>query len=238
MLYRAGFWLMLPLSAVQGLRLRRKALRLPGAAGARQGRSGQGDPLHLLAVGDSIIDGVGAARIEDALPVQFARALSEQAGLSVHWQVEGQTGFDIADVIECLESISIPAPPDIILLSVGVNDVTGISTTGHWRKNLTGLLNSLSARWPGARIIFAGLPPMSMFPLPPQPLRFTLGLRAATLDRIAAEIIAGYPRAVHVPTQINPSDHSFCEDGFHPSPESCNLWARELASMEMRRNLT
>jgi hypothetical protein len=77
-----------------------------------------------------------------------------------------------------------------------------------------------------------------MFPLPPQPLRFTLGLRAATLDRIAAEIIAGYPRAVHVPTQINPSDHSFCEDGFHPSPESCNLWARELASMEMRRNLT
>lgn len=238
MLYRAGFWLMLPLSAVQGLRLRRNALRLPGAAGARKGCSGNGDPLHLLAVGDSIIDGVGAVRIEDALPVQFARALSEQMSRCVHWQVEGQTGFDINDVIERLDSINIPAPPDIILLSVGVNDVTGVSTTRHWRRRLTGLLDSLSSRWPGARIIFAGLPPMSLFPLPPQPLRFTLGLRAATMDRIAAEIIAGYPDAIHVPTQINPSDHSFCEDGFHPSPESCNLWARELASMEMRRNPT
>ena len=70
---------------------------------------------------------------------------------------------------------------------------------------------------------------MSLFPLPPQPLRFTLGLRAATLDRIAAEIIAGYPNATHVPTRVNPRSHGFCDDGFHPSANSCTLWAQDLA---------
>jgi len=76
---------------------------------------------------------------------------------------------------------------------------------------------------------------MSLFPLPPQPLRFSLGLRAATFDRIASNVIADYPDAAHVPTRVNPSEHGFCEDGFHPSAESCNLWARELAVIESRR---
>lgn len=235
MLYRASFWLLLPVSAIQGLALRRKALRLPGAAGARQGCTGNGGDLHLLAIGDSIIDGVGAVQMENSLPVQFAKALSEQMNRSVYWRVEGQTGYDINDVIDRLDSLQEVRPPDIVLISVGVNDVTGLSSTRHWRRQLAGLLDRLNGNWPGCRIVFAGLPPMSRFPLPPQPLRFTLGLRATVMDRIAADIIARYPNAVHVPTRISPSDHSFCEDGFHPSPESCTLWARELASIESRR---
>ena len=235
MLYRLVFWLMLPVSAVQGLWLRRKALRLPGAAGDRQGSVGTGNPLFLLALGDSIIDGVGVAHIQDSFSVQFAQALSGQLNRCVHWRVEGQTGFDIDDVIDRLNSLGDITQPDVILISVGVNDVTGLSSTRHWRKQLLDLLNRVNRQWPGTRTLFAGLPPMSQFPLPPQPLRFLLGMRAASLDNIAAGIIARYPDALHVPTRIDPGEHSFCEDGFHPSPESCNLWARELASIESRR---
>jgi len=67
--------------------------------------------------------------------------------------------------------------------------------------------------------------------LPPQPLRWSLGLRAATLDRLAAEVITDYPGVTHVSTQIDPVHHDFCEDGFHPSAESCTLWATELAAL-------
>ncbi|MBT8046893.1 MAG: SGNH/GDSL hydrolase family protein [Xanthomonadales bacterium] len=235
MFYRTAFWLMLPVSAAQGLWLRRQALRLPGASGPRQGAVGNGEPLRLLALGDSIIDGVGAGKIESALPVQFAKALAEHKRCCVHWQVEGQSGFDIEDVLECLQGLQLSALPDLVLISVGVNDVTGLSSTRHWRRKLIELLELLNLQWPGSRTVFAGLPPMALFPLPPQPLRFTLGLRAALMDRIAADVINGFENAEHVPTRINPTDHSFCEDGFHPSAESCSLWAKELASIDQRR---
>lgn len=238
MLKRSAFWLMLPVSAIQGLRLRKVATRLPGAAGPRQGSSGTGDSLQLLAIGDSIIDGVGIDRTEDALPVQFARALAEQRACRVDWRIEGQTGFTINDVLARLRSIEETARPDLVLISVGVNDVTGLSSTRHWRNRMFELMDLLQQRWPGARVLFAGLPPMSLFPLPPQPLRSALGLRAANLDRIAASVIRQYPDATHLPTRINPSEHGFCEDGFHPSADSCTLWAKELASIESRRDST
>ena len=118
-----------------------------------------------------------------------------------------------------------------LLLSVGVNDVTGLSSKSNWRSKLGELLGLLRARWPETLIVFAGLPPMALFPLPPNPLRFSLGLRAGDFDRIAADLVSRDPRAMHVPTTINPSEQAFCEDGFHPSAESCNLWATELAKL-------
>lgn len=235
MFRRFLFWLLLPVTALQGLWLRRRALRLPGAPGERRGSCGEGEPLHLLALGDSIIDGVGTGHVEESLPVQFACALAEELGQRVEWLIEGQTGNTIDDVLTCLDAVEEGYAADVILLSVGVNNVTGLTSTRYWRARLEELLNRLGNSFPDARIIFAGLPPMSRFPLPPQPLRFSLGLRATTLDRIASSLIASHPNARHIPTRINPDEHGFCEDGFHPSAESCTLWARELALTESRR---
>jgi len=194
--------------------------------------------LRLLAVGDSIIDGVGTAHVDESLPGQFAIALSEELNRRVHWRIEGQTGYTIEDVLDCLASIEDDHQADILLLSVGVNNVTSVSTTSYWRSKMKQLMDDISRKYPDARVLFAGLPPMSQFPLPPQPLRFSLGLRAATLDEIAAAVIADYPNATHVPTRITRQEHGFCEDGFHPSSESCNLWARELAVIGSRRETT
>lgn len=235
MFWRFLFWLLLPVTAPQGLWLRRRALRLPGAPGERRGLCGDGEPLHLLALGDSIIDGVGTGHVEESLPVQFACALAEALGKRVEWLIEGQTGNTIDDVLACLDEVDEGYNAEVILLSVGVNNVTGLTSTRYWRARLEELLDRLGERFPDARVIFAGLPPMSRFPLPPQPLRFSLGLRAATLDRIASSLIASRPNAHHVPTRIDPAEHGFCEDGFHPSAESCTLWARELALTESRR---
>jgi len=203
--------------------------------GARAGVIGAGEDYHLLAIGDSIIEGVGAGQVEASLPVQFASRLAETAGRRVHWRIEGGSGHGIRDVIDRLDALQHDAPIDLVLISVGVNDVTGLTGTRRWRRNVRGLLERIRTRWPAARILFAGLPPMASFPLPPQPLRYSLGLRAATLDRIARTIIDSHPGALHVRTRIDPSCHEFCEDGFHPAPESCTLWARELAALHTGR---
>lgn len=235
MLTRSAALLLLPLSGLEGLWLRRQATRLPGAAGPRSGAVGSGRNLHLLAFGDSIIDGVGIERMRDALPGQFAAALARTTGTRVQWRAVGQSGHASADLIRRLESPPgekprLEGPADVVLISVGVNDVTGLSSKRRWRNNLQRLLQLLDERWPQALLLFAGLPEMGRFPLPPQPLRYTLGMRAADLDRIAATLLAGRPRCLHVPTHINPAEHGFCDDGFHPSAESCSLWAEALAA--------
>lgn len=234
---RLGFWLLLPVSAVQGLWLRRTAIRLPEAGGARTGISGQGAELHLLALGDSIIAGVGTGSMEQSLPVQFARALAESRQCCVRWHVDGANGADITDLRQSMARLAHDRQADVILISIGVNDVTGLSSTRHWRFQLEQLVADIRGRWPQARIVFTGLPPMGQFPGPPQPLRFTLGQRAATLDAIAAEVISKQAGMAHIPTDINPLQQEFCEDGFHPSAESCAYWATVLAQRFEADNL-
>lgn len=234
---RIGFWLFLPISAIQGLWLRKTAIRLPESTGDRSGVSGKGPTKHLLAMGDSIIAGVGTGTTDRSLPVQFAQALADIHHCSVQWQLEGRNGANITHLRQRIGQLNQDQQADVILISIGVNNVTGLSSTREWRNEFKALVADLRSRWPRAQVIFAGLPPMGRFPLPPQPLRFTLGLRAATLDRIAAEVISTQPNMLHVPTDIDPVAQEFCEDGFHPSAESCTYWAKELAQRFEADNL-
>jgi TonB-dependent heme/hemoglobin receptor len=232
-----GFWLSLPLAAAQGLWLRRNAPRLPEAAGDRQGSTGRGNRLRLLAMGDSIIAGVGLQSMTESLPVQFAAALADKYRCCVEWRLEGRNGADIAELISSVRQLGHEQQADVILISVGVNDVTGLSSKQRWRSQVNLLLDELKGRWPAAKVIFAGLPPMGEFPLLPQPLRFTLGYRAAGLDRIAAEMLQNERHMLHVPTRIDPLHQAFCSDGFHPSTESCKFWAIGLAERTEADNL-
>ena len=238
MIQRIVFWLFLPVSALQGLWLRFTATRLPEATGDRTGVNGQGESLYLLAMGDSIIAGVGTGTMDRSLPVQFARELARDRACSVHWRVEGENGADIADLRERINSLDQDQQADLILISIGVNDVTGLSSTRRWRNQFKTLVLELKRKWPQAQVIFAGLPPMGRFPLPPQPLRFTLGLRAATLDGIAAGVISQQLNMLHIPTDLDPVHQEFCEDGFHPSAEACGTWAEALAQRLKSDTLT
>jgi lysophospholipase L1-like esterase len=225
---RIIFWLFLPLSALQGLWLRQTATRLPEATGGRSGVIGQGAVIHLLAMGDSIIAGVGTGTMDRSLPVQFAQALAEHHCCRVQWQIEGENGEDISQLRQRISRLDIEQKADVVLISIGVNDVTGLRSTRQWRLHFNELVKELQRKWPQAQVIFTGLPPMGKFPLPPQPLRFTLGLRAAKLDAIAARVVSQQSNMQHIPTDIDPLEREFCEDGFHPSAESCTTWAREL----------
>ncbi len=227
---RLAFWAMMPFVALQGLRLRKRAPRFATAKGAPTGAVGEGLPLRLLAIGDSIIAGVGAPTVEAALPYQMAQALAQQLGREVHWSATGRIGAT-ADYVLGRLLPKVPAQPfDVIFISVGVNDVTALRRTPRWRSDLGALLDALRTHSPDALIVLAGLPPLSGFPLLPQPLRFLFGMRARTFDAVAEQEATRRPGVLYSPTHFEPYPERFAADGFHPSPDSYQEWGTTLAT--------
>lgn len=223
------FWAALPLIAAQGLWLRRRAYRAPPARGAPQGVAGAGPPLRLLALGDSIIAGVGIEQIGQALPGAFAQALAQGWGRRVEWWARGRNGADVAATRRLLaESRAALPPADLVLLSIGVNDTTGLSTRRRFLYELRTLYAELRAWSPQALLVHAGVPPLQAFPLLPAPLRQLLGLRAAQLDGLIPRALSGVPRGVHLPFSELPAANRFAADGFHPDAIACAIWAEAL----------
>lgn len=225
---RALFWGLMPFAAPQGLRLKRTAPRFAPAPGPREGRVGEGPPLHLLAVGDSVIDGVGCPSVDQALAGHVARQLAEVFDRQVRWRALGRTGACARELGETLLPQVPSAPWDLVLVSVGVNDVSGLTRSATFEHRLAHLVDGLRERAPHAVVLLCGLPRMQHFPLLPQPLRFAAGLRAETLDALAAKVAARRPGVLHEPTTYVPRHDEFAPDGYHANAATQGAWAAVL----------
>ncbi len=224
------FWTFLPVVAAQGLRLRRTAPRLAAAAGESCGRVGSGRALRVLAIGDSIVAGVGAATLDRALVGCTARALAGTMDAAVEWEARGRSGATAAEVLSELVPLIDPRPADAIVVSVGVNDVTALSTIRAWRANLLALVAALQRHSPAAVIVVAGLPPLRSFPLIPEPLRRLIGLRGDSLDAASRDALRERAGVFHVSVVFNLREGSFCADGFHPSEASYAEFGEAMAA--------
>lgn len=223
------FWVVFPLVVPQALYVRRTAPRFAPAGGPAKGSIGDGEPVRLLAIGDSIIAGVGASSYANALIGQTASALATSRGCRVLWQALGVSGYDAARVLGRLVPRLPPESCDYIVLSVGVNDITGLTSIRRWRRSLSLILQELQAHSPDAVIAVAGMPPLHGFPLLPQPLRALFGMRARVFDDAASKVVDEYANALHVPLDFEPEPDRFAPDGYHPSEESYAEFGRLLA---------
>jgi len=163
---------------------------------------------------------VGASELSKALVGQTASSIANSKNCCVSWQAIGVSGYDSAKVLERLVPKLPGGPFDYVIVSVGVNDVTGLTSIKKWRSNLSQLIKALQAHSPSALIGLAGLPPLGSFPLLPQPLRATLGMRGRMLDEVARDVANGYHNTLHVPLDFEPNPDQFSADGYHPSEES------------------
>ncbi len=223
------FWAAFPFLVPQALYVRKTAPRFAPAAGPASGSVGHGEESRLLAIGDSIIAGVGATELSKALVGQTAAALAASRKCRVSWKALGVSGYDSAKVLEHL----VPELPrescDYIVVSVGVNDITGLTSIQRWRANLAAVLQRLQAHSPNALIAVSGMPPLHGFPLLPQPLRATFGMRGSLFDDITREVVAEHVNARHVPVDFEPHPEKFAPDGYHPSEESYAEFGRHMA---------
>ena len=226
---RAVVFALFPVMLSQAFALRRHALTLVPAVGPGAGTIGRGEPLHFLAIGDSIVAGVGARRVERSTVVHVARFMSGRLAREINWHATGIIGAGARKVRRDAVPQLPPQRFDVILLSVGVNDVLKLERSGRFRRQLLRLVRELRRHSPDSVIAYVGLPPLDEFPKLRRPLRWIVGHRVRRFDMVAREAIARVPNAMHIPMRVSPRPHMFAEDGLHPTEPGQRVLARIIA---------
>ena len=170
-----------------------------------------------------------------ALVGRTAERLSGALEREVHWRAHGYTGANSTRLLEQHLPAIDDLHADVIITSIGINDVTSITTLPRWRDNLAALFGQLLGQNAAAIVAFAGLPPLHGFPLLPQPLRSLLGLRARDFDLAAREVIDCYPQVVHVPVEFETTPDKFAPDGYHPNEASYVTFGEGVAEKIVER---
>lgn len=209
-------WLGLPVLLTQGVRVRRRILRLPVAEGLA-GTAGEGEPLSLLVLGDSVAAGVGVDHHRDTLAGRLAQRLAKSRARAVSWQVLARTGATAGDVLELAGASSLLSTVDVVVISIGVNDTKNLHPDRRWRIELATLLDHVLSAAPNAEIVLINIPPMESFPALPRALATLMGVRARRLDAIGRAVSAERPRVRRIELALVPGEGLFAADGFHPS---------------------
>lgn len=216
-----------PLLLLQGRYVRRVTPRLPEPPGARQGECGEGPLLRLLILGDSAAAGVGAAHQDDALSGQLVLALSRH--FRVCWVLQAQTGITTAETLQQLQA----GPEgvfDVVVTSLGVNDVTSNCSPARWLQHKAQLLHLLQQRYRAQLLLLSSLPPMHRFPALPQPLRWYLGAQAQRYNHALQGLLQQRSDCRLVTVAPPPDGRDLiASDGFHPGPGFYRLWGQQLA---------
>jgi lysophospholipase L1-like esterase len=185
---------------------------------------GTGTALRVVWLGDSTAAGLGATSADAAVPRRVARGLDRPVELTV-LAVSGDTVGDVVDdQVRTLAALA----PDVVLVSIGANDVTHLTSEDAFRSRYRELVAAVPE---GALLVLLGVPDMGAPPRLAQPLRAIAGHRGRTLGRVA-KAVAEESGAVYVDIagetgskMRSDTGQYFAADRFHPSDAGYALWA-------------
>ncbi|MCE2658651.1 MAG: SGNH/GDSL hydrolase family protein [Rubrivivax sp.] len=219
-------WLMAPLLWLQARQVRRDTSFMPEPPGHRAGICGSGTLVRLLVAGDSGAAGVGVTTQDQALCGQLVRRLSEHH--TVEWCVMAVKGLDSPGLLKLLQD----APCgrfDVVVLSMGANDATGLCTPVQWARWQTRLADVIDRRFAPALLVYSAVPPMHSCRALPQPLRWFMGRWAWQMNHsLASVLIEHVGRIMHWHPDTTTTS-GMAEDGVHPNADGYAAWADSLS---------
>lgn len=189
----------------------------------------------LVAIGDSIIAGVGVEQFDNALVGQTAYALSDKQQCPISYHSFGKLGVNSKQIIEQLlpkvESLVTEQAlaVDYIVVSTGVNDATSLMTLNNYRDNLGQIIERLHKACPNAKIVLAGFPSLADFPLLPNPLAWVFGIRSTWLHACAQQAADNHEFVHYLPVTFSLNPQDFADDGYHPNAESYRVFGEAVA---------
>jgi lysophospholipase L1-like esterase len=230
------FWLTVailsPVLLYQGKRARRITPRLPDGSGEPRGQYGEGPPTtQILVLGESTAASVGVASHDLGLASQLANQVHQRTGRTTAWHTWGINGIRMQGLVGELAKAELPAA-EVVLLSMGVNDATGLTSRRRFQQQLLALRQLLSARYP-APLVLLSVPPIHLFTALPAPLRQVMGWRARQLDEVYARLARQMPGDfIHLQYPLITDPQLLAADGYHPGQQGYQQIAETLASGE------
>lgn len=187
--------------------------------------TGLGQPLRVLFLGDSAVDGYGL-RAEEALPRQVAARLANRTGRRVRVRSVAASGATSADVAAFqLPLLRAAAPVDAVVVGVGVNDALQRVRADAVRDATRAVVDGVRRAAPDAVLAYVPCHDLSEAPGLGPVLRRVLGWRCRA--------VAGQQRAVldelDVPvaaTGRRGPPEMFGDDGLHPGAQGIEVISR------------
>jgi lysophospholipase L1-like esterase len=186
------------------------------------GRRRPGPAIKVALLGDSGAAGYGVDRVEDTPGAHLGTGISTYADRRVYLGSFAVVGAQTSDLMDQVER-ALPIEPDVVVISIGGNDVTHGVSPGRSIEHLEPCLGRLRAA--GIQVVFGTCPDLgTVRPINP-PLRQwarILSRRLAAAQAVAVVQASG--RSVSLGSILGPEFDArpldlFGPDQFHPSAE-------------------
>ncbi len=187
---------------------------------------GEGKPLNYVVMGDSTSVAQGAEYVE-GYAVATAQHLAETNKVTM--VNVGVSGARAKDMEGQQLNDAVGYKPDVVLLAVGGNDVTHLTSSSSLESSIKTAVSRLVAANCDVKIIMTGVPQMGSVSRFPQPLRVLAGLRTTQLNRVfdglASSQNVTFARIAEQTGQQFKEDPSlFAQDKFHPNARGYATW--------------
>lgn len=200
--------------------------RAPSRAPRTFGEPDGQRPLRYVVLGDSTATGRGAP-YERSIAVQTARGLA--ANRQVTLTNLAVSGARMGDVRREQLPGAVDIAPDVVLISAGANDVTGLTSLGSVTDDLEQIAGRLRDARCDVAIVVTASPDMGAPPRLAQPLRALAGWRSRQLNEAVWEVVRERdlvlaPIAQRTGPRFRADRSLFAADAFHPSAAGYATW--------------
>ena len=189
-----------------------------------------GTPTLYVVLGDSTAAGVGAP-YDQGIAVLTAKHLGESRRVTLH--NFAVSGARIRGVLEQQLPSAEALKPDIVLMAVGANDVTHLTSIPSMRKRFREIIDRLRSVNPRVQVVITGSPDMGSPPRIPWLLRGTASLRAKLVNRMfrgeseRLNVVLA-PIAERTGPLFRRDRTLFDADRFHPNARGYATWVEVL----------
>lgn len=220
-----------PILWVQGIYLRKHALRLPTPIDATFGKiEGENGIISVLGIGESPMAGVGISKNSGTLTALASEELSKLTKNSVNWSILAQSGLTLNDLNKFVLKKS-PSKVDLIFVTIGGNDVFNLTAPWIWLSHLEICVKYFFKNEESPIILFSAVPCVGRFPSIPNPLRFFFGYWELILHNCLKFFVSTKENIYLLEERFPDGREYFLEDGIHPSKLAYILWSKKLASL-------
>ena len=220
--------LLLPILLIQGNMVRKQAIELPEAKGARKGLCGSGKDLSIIFLGDSSACGVGVDHLDDALSGRLLTSIKDE--YSCDWSILAKSKITTRDLIKIIQNEA-DTKVDVAVICIGMNDITAGKHAESWILELSELTSLLTEKFAAKKMIFSGIPPVRHLKQISQPLHYVLSLKASVFENALQECCVSHPNCHYVDINLPVNKQTMAKDGFHPNKIFYSTWAGRIIAL-------